>query len=144
MILHLDKKSMEIKSILEFDRCMDIQNVQLLPDNRLSFASSVSQMDCHITIMDYNGSVLDNYAIVCPNDMKVASDRMFDRLDMEKYNSRWAYQIKEVREYNISAACDALVKVNHINREEKKYFRGLYANGDGSSGKRIWEKVRDL
>lgn len=144
MILHLDKRSMEIESILEFDRCMDIQNVQLLPDNRLAFASSVSQMDCHITIMDYNGSVLDNYAIVCPNNMKVASDRMFDRLDIEKYNSRWAYQIKEVREYNISAACDALVKANHINREEKNYFRGLYANGDGSSGKSIWEKVRDL
>ena len=72
------------------------------------------------------------------------SDKIFDRIDKEQYNCYWSYLIKETGEYSISTVCDALIKMKHINRAEKDYFRGLYVNGDGSSGRQIWQKVRNL
>lgn len=144
MILRLKMRNMTIERVLEFEQCRDIENIQRLDNDKFIFVSSVSQMDCNITVMDYTGQVLENYPITRPKDMEIVSNKMFDRIDKEKYNSRWPYLIKEIGEYNISTASDALVKLEHANKAEKDYFRGLYANSDGSSGRHIWQKVRNL
>lgn len=144
MILRLKMRNMTIEPVLEFEQCRDIENVQRLENDKIIFVSSVSQMDCTITIMDYTGQVLEHYPITRSEDTEIVPDKMFDRIDKEKYKSRWPYLIKETCEYNISTASDALVKLEHANRAEKDYFRGLYANSDGSSGWHIWQKVRSL
>ena len=144
MILRLDKEKMTIENILEFNQCRDIENIQRLDSDKFIFVSSMSETNCCITIMDYSGKVLSNYPIVHSKDINIMSDKIFDRIDKEQYNCYWSYLIKETGEYSISTVCDALIKMKHINRAEKDYFRGLYVNGDGSSGRQIWQKVRNL
>lgn len=135
---------MQTECMLAFGRDRDVQDVKLMPDGRILFMATTAGMDCHMTIMDPGGSILYESIVECPEDSEILSDRIFERLDQEKYHSRWGYQISEMKEFDLAVVCDALTKTESVSREEKNYFRNLYANGNGSSGMHIWEKVKGI
>lgn len=144
MILEMNKRSMETECLLQFDRNLDVQDVKVLSDGKIVFVTSAAGLQCCMTIMDSEGTVVKTYEIVCPDGAEPDTERMFERIDREKYHSRWSYQIPEVRESDIAAVCDALAKTEDVNRAERAYFRSLYANSEGNSGRSIWEEVKNV
>lgn len=147
MVLRMDKKSMEIDIALKLNEILDIDNpridnVQELPGGRVVIAVSRTGVDSRIVVLDSDSRVLDQYPCVCQNDIPIAFDRIFERLETENYTSSYAYQISEGTEYLLSRACDALVNTGCVFREEQNCFRSLYENSDGTAGARIWEEVK--
>lgn len=147
MALRIDKESMEMESVLNLKEILNIDvpridNVQTLPDGKIVMAVSNTGADSRILILDTDDQVLRQYPCVCGDDMPIAFDRMFERLETEKYTSAYAYQTDEELVFSLSHACDALVNGELVFGEEKNYFRGLYANSDGTAGAHIWEEVR--
>lgn len=144
MILSLDQKNMTTVCALMFEEERNVMDVQMLPGNRLAFftTDSLSQTDCRMTVLDAEDRILEELAISYPDNCQITADNLFERLDMEKYHSVSAYQIKETVENSLSRLCDTLGKERRINREEQNYFRNLYANSDGTAGTLIWEEVK--
>lgn len=144
MLLKLMEKDMRIEKVLEFENSLDIENIQLLPDGRAAFLSSLSGMNCNITIMDKEGKILECFAAVCADSDEPDVSRLFERLENKKYRSRWMFMLGESGQYDLSDICDALGKMAVSNAliRERDYYRSLYANSDGTAGADIWEEVK--
>ena len=144
MILRLIEKDMRIEKVLEFEDNLDIENLQLLPDGRAAFLSSVSGMECNITVLDRKGKISEQYEAVCEDEVGPDLSRLFERLGNKKYRSRWSFILGESELYDLSDICDVLIKrnTNEILGAEQNYYKSLYANSDGTAGTRIWEEVK--
>lgn len=144
MILKLLEEDMRIEKVLEFENSLDIESLQLLPDGGAIFLSSKSGMDCSITVLDKYGQILKRFAAVCADSDKPDLSRLFERLENEKYRSRWSFMLAESGQYDLSDICDVLgeMAVSDRFRREQDYYRSLYANSDGTAGSHIWEALK--
>ena len=147
MVLRIDRETMKMECALNLDSILGtdlprIDCVQELPDGGLLITSSLVGMDTRLTVLSPDCEVLAQYSCICPDSGWMTAGGIFERLDTEKYTSAQAYQIKEGNVYSLSRACDELISGDSVFREEKNYYRSLYANSDGTAGVRIWEEVK--
>ncbi len=142
MALFLDRETMQMECVLQFDESLWIYNVQELHDGRLAFVTLGEKFDCRIHMLNSENQLIGRYPIVCEDEPPVPADRLFDRLAGEKYGSAYAYQTMETNVYSLSRICDALVVNIGVYGEEQNYFRGIFANGGGNAGERIWDEVK--
>lgn len=148
MVLRMNRETMETECALHLTEILGADSIRTdsvltLSDGRLVMTTSVSGTDNRITVLDGEGQVLARYRCICPDGKAVAAEKMFERLETEKYTSAYAYQTNEEIEYPLSGACDALVSGAAVCREEQNYYRSLYANSDGTAGEHIWQEVKD-
>lgn len=147
-ILCIDKNTMKITCSLKANQIfnaeiVDIDNVIMLSDNKMAVSVSKVGEDSCIAIIDNSCKTLVQYPIICLAEKHIDYSRIFERLEEERYNSTYAYQISEGNIYTLKRACDALIKSEHAYSEMKSYFRSLYANSDGTAGVHIWEEVKE-
>lgn len=144
MILQLDTETLETACVLAQEESIETLSALLLSNGRVAFSAikTLSQGENREMILDSDGKVLENYTAECSDSFPINAERMFEKMETEKYSSGNPYQIKETREYSLSFACDALVKGKGVYKAESEYFRSLYANSDGTAGSHIWEEVK--
>lgn len=147
MVLRMNRETMETECALHLSEILSVDSIRMdsvlaLSDGRLVMTTSATGTDNRVTILDGKGQVLEQYPCVCPDGKAVAAEKMFERLETEKYTSAYAYQTSEEIEYPLFGVCDALVNGADTYREEQNYYRSLYANSDGTAGSHIWEALK--